>query len=841
MSLGGLVWAYLIPQPLSLTDPYPFIENKGQLSGSDGRLLTDALYTFSTPGMKGYITRWGLSFYFYREVKADEARSTSSPAKVGSCQAPSLAYERVDMELVGASIRPEQIQAGHRSPWGRNYYLAHCKEGVLDVRGYGEIVIYAVWPGVDWVLRYQPSGLKQEFVVQAGADLSQVRMRWWGLHLPEVSAHQMRLSTEYGVIHEEKLLAYHGIVPTKMTYQVLGTSTKAGGIQSVDIGFSVEGVQGRPVNTLVLDPVLEWGTYFGGNQADSPTEITTAPNGDLLLAGRTVVAPDFPLQDPGNGAYFDNTHTGQTFDGFVARFNGSNLSLLWSTYFGGVGSEPFISITTDLSGNVFIAGWTEANVGFPLLNPGGGAYFDGIFDGGREGFIAKFSGSNLALVWSTYFGGIDDDRIYSIATDPAGNVLITGSALVVNPFPFQDPGGGAYFSNAAAGSSDGFVAKFSASNLALVWCTLFGGNGYDECFSITTDANGDIFIGGVTGSNAGFPLQNPGGGAYYNSNPDPNNVHAFIAKFGGSNLALLWSTYFGGDGQDVIRCVDVAPNGDVFAYGFTNSNTNFPLQDPGNGAYFDDTFNGSDDAFISKFSGTNLQLVWSTYYGGQGLEELRIGRSLYAGNGFIGMVLGVSSASANTFPVGVAQACSGGFYQQSLYGSFETAILVFTDQGQPLWRTYFGGFGIEYANAITFYNNYAYVAGTSVGTLLNSQLVNPGGGAYFDNTFNGPEDCFLLRLDMTGCIPVINSVPMTPEVSMNTKSPKWRAYWRGDVFVIESLSHPNPFVLMDIYGRALRQWDVPMEGLQVHLPLPQGIYLLQDKKTGYTQSIMRDP
>jgi hypothetical protein len=45
--------------------------------------------------------------------------------------------------------------------------------------------------------------------------------------------------------------------------------------------------------------------------------------------------------------------------------------------------------------------------GFPLVDPGGGAYYDNTYNGEWGGrFIAKFSGSNLSLVWSTYFGGM---------------------------------------------------------------------------------------------------------------------------------------------------------------------------------------------------------------------------------------------------------------------------------------------------------------------------------------------------------------------------------------------------------------------------------------------------
>jgi hypothetical protein len=625
-----------------------------------------------------------------------------------------------------------------------------------------------------------------------------------------------------------------------MAYQILARRQHADGLQVMEIGFTVEGLHQKPQATLLLDPVLQWGTYFGGNEADSPTDITTDPNGNLIVTGKTVVSPDFPLQNPGSGAYYDDTYNGGLRDLFIAKFSGSNLSLLWSTYFGGNGDEPFGSIATDANGNIFLAGWTLANLGFPLLNPGGGAYYDDIFNGGREGFVAKFSGSNLALLWSTYFGGLDDDWIHSVATDPAGNVFITGSSLVLQPFPFQNPGGGAYFNQGHAGSTDAFIAKFNASNLALAWCTAFGGNGSEEAYTVTTDANGHIFIGGITGSsNSSFPLQNPGGGAYFNDVLNDFG-HAFIAKFRSSDLALLWSTYFGGNAQDVIRCVDVAPSGDVFIYGYTHSNANFPLQDPGGGAYFDNTFNSTADLFIAKFGGTNLQLVWSTYYGGNGMEELRPGRSLFAGSGFIGAVAEVDISSSSTFPVGVSPACAGAFFKQDIIGSgSDIAILTFTDQGVPLWRTYFGGVGREHSNSITFYNDYAYIAGSSLGSLPNSQLINPGSGAYYDNTQGGIEDCFLLRFDVSSCMFTSSLSPAENEGIQSTPIQKWRAYWQDDILVIDNVSKPGRFVLMDVTGREIANWEVSTEGRQLSLPLPPGIYTLQDKQTGQFEKLAK--
>jgi hypothetical protein len=150
-----------------------------------------------------------------------------------------------------------------------------------------------------------------------------------------------------------------------------------------------------------------------------------------LWWGVTGSTSGFPLANPGGGAYFDNTYNGGTYDAFIAKFSGSNLSLVWSTYFGGSDVDGAYSVAVDGGGNVFVVGHTYSSSGFPLANPGGGAYFDNTYNGGStDAFIAKFSGSNLRLLWSTYFGGDDEDVATSVAVDGSGNVFMVGGARI---------------------------------------------------------------------------------------------------------------------------------------------------------------------------------------------------------------------------------------------------------------------------------------------------------------------------------------------------------------------------------------------------------------------------
>jgi hypothetical protein len=400
------------------------------------------------------------------------------------------------------------------SVWGRNYYLGHCPQGILGVRGYGEVVVEGVWPGVDWVLRYDErvGGVKQEFVVQGGYRWDEVRLRIWSRGGAEVSEGRLRVRTEYGEFVEEGLVGYYGSERVGVRYRVL-SERREGEVRVVEVGYEVAGVPEVPERTLVIDPVLQWGTYFGGSGDDWASSVAVDGSGNVFVVGRTISQSGFPLPNPPVGAYYVNTYNGGAHDAFIAKFSGSNLSLVWSTYFGGSGDDWASSVAVDGSGDVFVVGRTSSQAGFPLPNPPVGAYYVNTYNGGLyDAFIAKFSGSDLRLVWSTYFGGSGDDRASSVAVDGSGDVFVVGwTSSSQASFPLPNPPVGAYYDNTYnGGSNDAFIAKFSGSNLRLVWSTYFGGNSSDEAYSVAVDGSGNVFVVGVTWSTSGFPLGDPG-------------------------------------------------------------------------------------------------------------------------------------------------------------------------------------------------------------------------------------------------------------------------------------------------------------------------------------------
>jgi len=333
-----------------------------------------------------------------------------------------------------------------------------------------------------------------------------------------------------------------------------------------------------------------------------------------------------------------------------------------------------------------------------------------VYSGFFDAMLGKFGGDG-SMKWMTYYGGEWSDLIYGISSDNNGNVIITGHAD--SKTDIATPGCHQPIHGDSAHGRDGFLAKFDPAGKRL-WATYFGGNGQDYSMGVKTDASGNIFIAGWTYSRVG--ISTPGSYQPVNaSGPDPSDFgDGFIARFD-NNGNRIWATYYGGTSFDTFYDLDLDNNGNIYASGITYSNG---ISSPG---AFQTTIGGVHDAILVKFNNSGNR-IWATYYGGDKADYSPAITCDQQNNVIIG---GITFSNGGIATAGTHLPAFGG-------GTRDGFVAKFDENGKRLWGTYYGGNVEEDLEAITAdENNNIFIAGATssknnIATTDAYLPVNPG-------------------------------------------------------------------------------------------------------------------
>ncbi|MEO0144938.1 MAG: SBBP repeat-containing protein [candidate division WOR-3 bacterium] len=781
-----------------------FTPNKGQLATMDGKIAENVVFYSKNGNMGIFITENGLSYVIYdiekKEVSKDN-KELSLPINK-ELENSILHYARIDYELIGGKIKKENIIYQDELPGYENFYLAHCPDGILFVKSYRKVIIKDVYPGINWIFRYDDNGnFHHEFEIKNPQLISQIKLKvkYADIELVD-NGKSIILSTPIGKIKDGSLRGYQGNNIVEVSYRLKENNLLTFDISNYDRDKS-----------LLIDPhALIWSTYYGGSGTECynySCSITTDIQNNIFLTGSTI-SNDFPTYNGGNNAYYQGTIAGN-IDAFILKFSNSGVRQ-WATYYGGNNKDYSSSITTDIQGNVFITGYTISS-DFPTYNPSNGAYFDGNCEGCPyfyDPFILKFN--NLGVrQWATYYGGGIEDRSYSITTDIYGNIFVTGYTESLQ-FPTYNPGGNAYYQENNGGGRDVFILKFDNSGNRL-WATYYGGSQWDEGWVVLTDNDGDVFLTGRTYS-PNFPVYYSQNGAYFDStcgtdgNCNGGNSDLFILKFNNSGVRL-WATYYGGSSNE---CYDfpfslaIDVYGNVFIVGYTTS-IDFPTYNPGGNAYYQGNCNGCpnyDDIFILKFDNSGIR-QWATYYGGSNYDYASSITIDANGNVFVS-----GWTWSDDFPV---QNYNSSYFQSNRAGYEDIFILKFNNLGQKLWATYFGGSGSDFAYYITNDSiGNVFITGR---TLSNDfPLRDPNGGAYYQGSKSGGYDAFISKFGNSSSI-----------------SEKFNFYYKDRfVFNLESLSTPITIKIYSLDGKLIYSKIFKTNNIEIKLKtLKSGIYILK--------------
>ncbi len=318
-----------------------------------------------------------------------------------------------------------------------------------------------------------------------------------------------------------------------------------------------------------------WAKSAEGAYDDSGQSVSTDASGNVFITG-IYYSPTITF---GTTTLTKANPTSNYSDIFIVKYDASG-NMLWATSAeDGLFNDDGRSLSTDASGNVFIAGYFAS----PTITFGTTTLTN--TNSSWDIFIVKYDSSGNVL-WAKSAGGTDYDIGISVSTDAIGNVFMTG--IYYSPtITF-----GITTLTNANNVADIFIVKYDASGNVL-WAKSAEGTWYDLSYGVCTDVIGNVFITGAFYS----PTITFGTTTLTNVNA-ANDI--FIVKYDASGN-VLWAKSAGGTGYDEGYAVSTDASGNVFLTGnFGSPNINFGTTTLTNA----DTTGSFRDIFIAKLDGT---------------------------------------------------------------------------------------------------------------------------------------------------------------------------------------------------------------------------------------------
>lgn len=534
-----------------------------------------------------------------------------------------------------------------------NYYLGkNSRKWALHVPTSAKAKYEAVLPGVDIVYYGNQGQLEYDFVLAPKSDPSLLRWKIEGARNISVNKEgELVLELANGRLAMQRPFAYQLAAGTK--HPVAADYRLRNGFVEFALGAFDRSKE------LVIDPKIVFSTYFGGTYKDTVNGIAVDKNGDIYITGETF-STDLATPSPVvSGTHAQDGIGGDTnSDVFVAKLRYS-------------GNASYSSNSAIISGTTILTGSTT-------------------------------------LLYCTYLGGNDYEYGAAIAVDSGSNAYVTG---VTQSSDFPALSGTFLGTDSNPGESQAFLARFDSSGQLLPqnsWT--FGGNQADVATAIALDVSGsNVYVVGQTSSTdfrtTDSVLQTSSRG----------ETDAFVIRFSQtpSGSGVVFSTLYGGNGDDCAQGVAVDAAGNIYVAGYTAS-SDLPLA-PANST-LQGSNNGKYDAFVAKLNSSGRSLVYSTYLGGDDIDAANAIALDSQGNAYVtgetrSSTSGTQSQTAIPFPTRNAyqtyntippNAADGSVAASSAADSLSNAFVSkINSQGTALvYSTYLGGSGNDFATGI---------------------------------------------------------------------------------------------------------------------------------------------
>lgn len=628
------------PNTFTASNSLLFEENKGQLIGTDRRAVPHVKFFAPLNHPPLFFSPDTLHFLFGQHDTIIGNVDTT---------------KRVDMRFLGGRAK---FYPTNQTEDYQNYYLAHCPNGINDVRSYQTLYTPTIYKGVSAEFKLSNMGLNIYITADKKTNTDSLTFYFQGADSVYIdSIGSLRIASngleEYFLapsIWQEDISGnlYFG---TTAEYEIIAANAIKINVYNINIELKTKiamkkmqmsGCSGIP-NFIDQGNVFH-STFYGANSSgisvedanEYTTGMTTDDVGNVYTVGFTNTA-QFPIylnSNPGP----TQTQFGGLKDGTILCFD-KNMVRKWTTFLGGAGADTLTCITYNPNDDNLYFGGTTTSPNYPcaistsLTN----AYYDNSYNTNQDAIygVIKKDGE---LRLNTYIGGSGYDKAMSICV--AGDVvMLTGNTQSSNittscispsngAFPTCSSAGN-FVQNTNAGGQDIFLMKFASDN-SLTWSTLIGSSADDkvcdiEPYPIFRSVGTYFYLSGETqkNSNTGpfngtplnsttakdFPLKEIVGNSFFQS-----KAGGFIMEF--DNLGnMVWGTTI--NGTKSLHALTFSDNS-IYAVGHCNASSAVNSCFESSSAVSicsqsGEFYKNSGNLYLGRFN-TGGELIYSTRY-----------------------------------------------------------------------------------------------------------------------------------------------------------------------------------------------------------------------------------
>lgn len=286
--------------------------------------------------------------------------------------------------------------------------------------------------------------------------------------------------------------------------------------------------------------IIIWGTYFGGDEADTINSIVLDSDQNLILGGKAVGNNGITTPN----AIIPNNLNLYNGVSFIAKFS-PNGQQIYGSYFNL--REGIKKIDRDNANNIYVTG--DVYRGYNTSGQGTiGTNQQGIIGEGNT-YLAKLD-NNFQFLWGTYYGGRNGygllynsnegvTTVSDLKVDKDNNIILLGNTDAREKISTPGTHQPQYPTNTG---NDIYLTKFTPTGNQ-IWGTYFGAStnnnvNDDLAFALSVDDNNNLLFSGQTSNNINIATQNgymPTNGGGYNS--------GFFTKFSTTGNQI-WGSYF---------------------------------------------------------------------------------------------------------------------------------------------------------------------------------------------------------------------------------------------------------------------------------------------------------